>query len=443
VFEEADTAFCQVIAGLERYNLPLFRGNFAAIPKDEGLLFTVRNPFTGDLLPIGVEGERGFQDAARILSRLNPDLQNRITVYEQIQSLKIAFSELVLKIHKKVDAPIASAILKLAARHLKHLIAHRIELYVPCRFVSNKDIGRFSIGAVTFLPRPHFEANVFRRVAAQFDKGDPVLAKVKEYYEEFNWIAQITLRRYSSKAAQEKVNDVLMIAINALKLIFHQKISRYFLASGLFRFDARPALLWMDGVQGWNLCVTLRDEESRLETKLAHKWLKDSERAIRIIGSLTKRAAKTDKIGETHRRLIDAMTWFGEAVSEASAASAILRYEIAMEVLLVTRNSGKKNQIVDRGSLLCAIGDLGSRDDWRARLRSMCDLRDKIAHGDISREDPVLVKARECAHELVQRVVYNGIFWMDRMAQQDVEMFRSELHKRFNKELEEVARRGW
>jgi hypothetical protein len=99
-------------------------------------------------------------------------------------------------------------------------------------------------------------------------------------------------------------------------------------------------------------------------------------------------------------RIVDALAWFGQAVSDPAPGTRILRYVAALERLTLFGDRDKAvdptgratdkeaekitKTVTERAAKLCALIGGSDLDEWRTRASEVYNARSRLAHGSWS-----------------------------------------------------------
>ncbi len=270
--------------------------------------------------------------------------------------------------------------------------------FVPCRLASTTEPTQFNVGPVIFRPREIFDAVIKHHVEEmeEREKGAGLASGrdrklIEDYYGAFDWVAEVRVLNCDRDISEERARRAACAAIDILQVVLGAGYTKRMVAGGHARAnDQRTHLrLSRDGKASlsrqWQATspVGLSNLKEILADPEVAFLLKSGGRAIEPIVD-----ASLD--WPVSRRLIEAASWYGEAVREEFAAARIVKAVTALERLLITNEKDKKIATVsDRGAALASYPPSQFEfAGWKDRLQLAYRLRSNLVHGSLSPFDP-------------------------------------------------------
>ncbi|MBK5260658.1 MAG: hypothetical protein JJE51_13800 [Thermoanaerobaculia bacterium] len=297
---------------------------------------------------------------------------------------------------------------------------HRsVRHFIPCVALSATRPAEFRIGHVRFITRERFfsehhqhfeEKRKYERSkavegwkratdAGQFtvfeseehanEMGDTGVKWVTDFYSQHGWVAEILIPNCHPDRSEERAELATQAALDVLKLLFGRYYSRH------VRLGTSPAL--PEKTAGWK-----QVDEGRFEIHMSRQgedilvedeWLSRAgshERYyIRLAGLVIAGYVDPARRCDVGNRFLDALHWFGEAVSERLVSAATVKYASALERMTVTPDVGAQftRTVVRRVSIVASAGDAELFEELAPVVRSLYTLRSEFMHGRRSPHD--------------------------------------------------------
>jgi len=319
-----------------------------------------------------------------------------------------------------VQAALAAAV-KRSASECKD-ITH----FIPCTVVSDDDPRAFSVGPVIFRRREDFlqqRAPAFERYIESFievrptasveeakDEGRSFVADATAYFDHFGWVAEITIENCAPKISKNLARQSLQAAQDVLRLMLGETYAAHLNMEGPPLGVVKTAELTMVGDK---LDISLgRSWPGR--TLGAGWWPKIVERFTKErlagAGRTIEMLIKMERDKPLCQRLLDAITWFGQAVTEQQPAPKIVKFVNGIERVTQCIKSDKVTETVcERAAALAFDYCCGDREHWLGRVKDLYDVRSRLVHGSMSPFDPDADRATREAEELATRILCRAI----------------------------------
>lgn len=390
---------------------------FSELPKND-LMYELRGPDGTQYIYGREAGRRLFEAASDALAR--SDIARTVSIDHVFKLIKATVAERFFKNGKPVtlgtvDSAFAAAIKE--ARKLRADSRH----FIPCQLMFVADPDHFSIGPVTFHNRITFKpiaeqlASEHRREAAE-SGTDSYVDRVLEYYGRFSWVADVTVKDCDKEISEERALQAVSAALDFLHLLFGHYHTRKMVVAG----PGLEADIWakMQVREGKTLATYSVGASSAVgfEEGWANMLTSpDEERLLVAAGSAIEPLVDPALERPLGQRFIDAASWHGQAVREASPAAAVVKSVSALERLVTTEESTNVSKAVcERSAAMC----YGPASDERfetilGRMESIYDLRSRLVHGNVSPFDPEVRRRRFEALAAVEQSLINGLALFD------------------------------
>ena len=266
-------------------------------------------------------------------------MAGRVELAMVVENLGYQVSTRFIKKGNVVDKGAVQAALDGAVKRAA-LKSMDITHFIPCTVVSDDNPRAFSIGPVTFRRREDFleqQAPAFEHYIESFievrptasadeakDEGRSFVADATAYFDHFGWVAEITIENCAPKISKGLARQSLQAALDVLRLMLGEAYADHLAMEGPPLGVVKTAELTMVGDK---LDISLgRSWPGR--TLGADWWPKIVERfteeRLAGAGRTIEMLVKLERDKPLCQRLLDAITWFGQAVTEQQPAAKIV-----------------------------------------------------------------------------------------------------------------------
>lgn len=473
--ERAWNSFVTVVESLNRLQKYKSPGRLKELP-DLEVLYQIRRPDGRGVEIIGRQGAKGFRKAAEAFFDFHSDYRGRITKKEIIEVLKPLFSREVIRKRKAVDLCLSERILRTTHRYVRRHLLRTTTHFLPCVITSVETDELVQIGPVRLLPTESF----FREYESAIDdyarsterhwiererlrilgqaptcrpnrnKKWPLksirdnvqlwLKDFKDIFESYPWVAVVEINSCAREMSQKRAVLAVETALNALRLLFGADHARGARLGGGFRLETKSATATMTSDGELRLQFVRKWEDSSLPDDWPKLVQDRGFHVIGPVGSLISPIATGHVLPPLYQRIIDSLSWYGEAVSEPQPHTRILRCMACLERLLVTPGRGaSRMKVIDRGALLSCINNPSKLQNWRERVSRLYKVRNDIVHGSLSPFDQKVLACVATADRVAQRCLLGGLYWAGHLAQRNPFISAGELHWRYETELEQFC----
>jgi len=313
-------------------------------------------------------------------------------------------------VEEKADEPalvrvLATVVAESTANHGERIY------HFPCVLVRPEQPPQFRIGPVEFTSAREFsrlKTGAFEQYVEESSDQKHSLQRVedfKRYVADIGWVGTVTIPPCSNASAESRAERAISTAINLLRLFFgvpHARDMRLAHASQS-RAACGQHAVQMNGKLHLNMFRRVP------EALVGDDW----HIAMGQFQIFWKRAAHLlcttvqGKRSEIANRLIDALSWFGEAAFEPAAGTQIVKFVAALERLTTTEQL--------RTRFFCARIALLSYDDensfdqrfWDAH--AIYNARSRVVHGDISPTNTTFQRHLRLAHDVTRSALFRGL----------------------------------
>jgi hypothetical protein len=393
-------------------------------------------------------GGRGHRVMGRRAARLFSDLAERLRKrskdghalgQETLDSaLRHAFAELFHAEGRSVDeesvGEMTSRALKESRTHLEAVIH-----YLPCVLVTPATPQEFKVGPVRFLTREKFFSDHLTAIEADHRTGNerhrkeharliaagkgpsgPALtpersAEIEKemldstcrYYRQLPWVAEVEVPPCDERVSARRARDAAQGAMDLLKPFFEAQGSHFRLAEDpsptvstddLTRRKGEFQFSWSRGGEGAFVKEGWWDELSQ-----AHGWI------VHAGGAALEGYVNPAVESALRDRWLDALDWYGQAISERRLAARLVKFAAALERLTVTENKPGVTDLVTRRTALLATDDAATIARAREDAQEIYRRRSELMHGRLSPKSPEILNAVRLAHGVVPRALFGAL----------------------------------
>jgi Apea-like HEPN len=345
--------------------------------------------------------------------------------------------------------------------------------FIPCHIVNSETPSKFNIGAIEFFQTK----GVFDKLESEIELStqqsvdsyiqlktlrgkvddeakersehrayvQTFADEAKEYFEKFDWLALIKIPESDSSLSKVRAENCVKLALNFLSLYFRynsyenivihshplqpqKSSSLYQNEKNFLRFSSNRS--WHSGVRvppnWWE--VVQRDE---------------GEFIFREFGKIIDKQINYQTLTSLEVRLVDAITWYGEAFSDPAPGTRLLKLVAAIERLTnYNEGTGVTKRVCERVAILTSKDMVADYNDIKTRMRVIYECRSNLAHGRISPFDNAIANHTRSAETFVQDTIFQFMFafsgsYLLRPIVTDLEM--TEIYKKFGYQRIEYA----
>jgi hypothetical protein len=438
--------------------MPLLRQN------GKEALYTMPHPRGFHPLICGSEAYRRFGALARRYLSNNPEKAARVSVDAYAEALRGEFSTRYLGDFETIDQLSVSKMLESAYQRTESKFEDAI-YYMPCSIVAQADPSEFQLGPIRFLHKSRFmelygqEIELTRenisqahqkRVQEAVEKGhDParvatplqsrdhadfLVNGLLEFLDLHHWIAAVPVKNRESLKSKSIANLVLEEGLNILKLLVGADSGSEIRSPYQAGRPFNTAELARKSDGNLHVSMTHNYEGSLLGPKWFSRLARPDDYFLRTTGRTLVALTDSGIRRPLCERFLDAVTWYGEAVSESSPASRIVRFVSALERLTMTKKTDRITGIVTTRSAIFCEGFQGQgRDHWLSELKKLYNCRSGLVHGSISPYDESLTAVSSLAGGLVRWVILSMLRFFDKLGLENPTSSPAELEAEYLK----------
>lgn len=381
---------------------------------------SIPNPKNGGMLIIGQAGTDGFWKIARRYLATHPAKKRRTSLSAFVEQLRSQFSQLFLAEaaaidQANVDRWIARAYDATAQQH--EAATH----YIPCGLLFSNTVKRFTVGPVTFLHESEFfrvygdelarlRGTVRDRHRKRVDDavkkgfpaknaatpeqsaqwGDHLADGLLESFKRYNWFAVVDVSEAHKDISHNRALFATRGALNIIKVLlgsYHTSRLRTADDHG----PAGKAVALTRDAKG-ELGISLSN--TPMDNTVGEQWLEvlTSAKYFPLLAKMLTFCSSFDDPPPLCARLLDALSWFGDAVAEKSPAAKIVKFVTAIERICGTgkektaenKDRGVTGIVITRASILYSVFTETPFSKAKKLITDVYECRSKLVHGSIS-----------------------------------------------------------
>ncbi|PTY04600.1 hypothetical protein DB347_17955 [Opitutaceae bacterium EW11] len=386
-------------------------------------LHTINNPKNGGIIILGQQAIDRFWSIATRHLKNHPDRRARTDLAAFVKLLRETFSDHFLDQgreadQRNVDRWISAAYAKLAKSHTA--VTH----FIPCGLFLSSGIKRFQVGPVTFFHRSEFfqihgdaieqqresiRAKHRKQVEEAVAKGFPAanaatpeqsiqLANrltdgLLESFERYNWFAEISIADCHPDVSYNRALFTVRGALNILKVLLGSYYTNRLCTANDSSGVRKAATLIRDEKGELNISVS----STPVDNVIGDQWLDrlTADRYFPILSDVLLHSSKFDPGPPLCARLMDALFWFGEAVSERYPAAKIVKFVTAIECLCGTgieksldgTERGVTEIVTSRAAILYSVFSNEPMEAAKKEVARIYTCRSNLVHGSVSPHD--------------------------------------------------------
>jgi hypothetical protein len=309
--------------------------------------------------------------------------------------------------------------------------------YIPCHVMDDEHPKSFQIGSIEFQQVEEFlleneglfeqsialhadryleVINLKGSVDLEQDRRDAIVDmrdrsdEGRAYLRKFRWIAKVAAPPAVYDLSRRHAERCVEAALNYLRLVFRSSYSNR------IRVDSHPLTPHQSAALsqelGEPLSFTLIRSFEIGNSVGEDWWVKIDSGEDKVLveeaGAIVEMLLQRQNIPPLAQRVLDALSWFGQAASDPAPATRVLKYVAAIERLTLYGERRKiTNLVCDRVATLCC--KVGGQDyiSIKDQMEKVYGVRSGLVHGALSPYDEELNKIAFEAEGLAREVIFN------------------------------------
>jgi hypothetical protein len=313
-------------------------------------------------------------------------------------------------VDEKQDEP---ALARVLAQAVADADKNHIErtYHFPSVVVPYDEPPQFRIGVVGFTAAKSFRQAMATEIQQYVERSSDQahatdrVARFEEYIAHLGWVASVTIPACAEESARCRAEVAVTTAINLLRLVFGVDYGR----DMRLAHSAHVQPLHTEHAVSQNgklHFVWSRKGSGALVEKnwylLMDKWEAFWQGAAHLISTTV-----VGKRSEVAERVIDALTWFGDAAFESAPGVQIVNFVAALE-RLTTTELFQAHKFCSRVALLAFEDDSTfEKTYWDAY--TIYTARSGVIHGGFSPNSPTFLKTLRLAHDVTRNALFRAL----------------------------------
>lgn len=392
------------------------RAHWRASPPLEALHMLPHPSGRGELF-LGKNAYMRFNVLARRHLAAQPERRVRVASEKLADALRKEFVRRFLKDFQQITNRSVAEMFDSAYKDLATSFQRRT-YYLPCSIVQEQNPAEFKVGPVSFIKRSLFwerhHSDIEREkvrtgeelrnrwsasaktpansedAADQQAKvfADDLFRGVQEFFGLYDWLAIVETPPADEKISEDLANSLVGRALNVLKLLMGASHSDQISMGSAAPIIARTAQLVRDSDGRFHPTL----EFSTPQNSVGNDWFSyirgPCALYLSTAGILLTRINELFVPTGISTRFLDALHWFGDAVTEPNPAAQLAKYVFALERATVI-SSGRRKRVKSKATVSNRSAVFWKQEpkplyEWTARIREIYEARSDLAHGSRS-----------------------------------------------------------
>jgi hypothetical protein len=432
--------------------------------KQDGLC-AIKHPFKNSELICGQEAFRRFyQITKRHFLNTLKDSASDFDEEDFIQELIKEFSNKFLKNQNEVNKSTVQSFLSATLKKSK--AKHKpLTHYIPCVVVGESKPDRFNLGIVEFIrmeifsdenqkkfsevKKRDFESitkyyeNEIKREDSNVEipsseeierRADIFVKELTDYFSAYKWVAKVTIPPCDAKVSKNRAEIVVDAALDILKLIFKELHGKDLRMGHSYAVPEKIANLTVNSDGYFNISFGWRGTRNNY---VGNDWFKEITKPevhpyLQMASSVLDARISPEYKTHLKERFLDALSWYGQAVSDSLPSTKIVKYVAAWERLVITKKEKDLTSTVCRRISMLAYD--GCRESYEQTLKKAKDVyewRSNLMHGTISPFAPNINEIVPVAEKITQSTLFLAVDLFIYLSQKNEKMEAKSLEKEY------------
>jgi len=347
-----------------------------------------------------------------VIMGIDKNVSLRISPHRATQAVANSFSKLVLRPGGAVTLDVTNALIEDVLASLTDSMKFS-EHYIPCILFTDDGPDEFEVGPVTFTRRGKFFRDrkstlkrsvdletashvelVNRSIARGFprDKAHSpeesrqlarsLQARAIWIYRDYPWIASVQVLECDEPTSEDRAILAVDMAIHLIRILLGGEQTRKIRHAWSHSEPLRTAHLRSDSSGSISPRIGMRSA-GPVGAKNWHEGITRSSCELELLGSALRSISAPREASHLNRRLLDSISWFGDAATDTNASASIIKYTSAIERLLFgTFQAGRKKSFALRISRIFQEFDCDFDGKSHERALELYDRRSQLVHGE-------------------------------------------------------------
>lgn len=320
------------------------------------------------------------------------------------------------------------------ARQKHKAITH----YIPCVVTQSNNPAPFDIGLVKFVPMSQFLAENqedfetqkikirdehIERVQKEIEAGTPddrlatpemsarlgddLVSKTQHFFENFRWIAIVEIPKCDTLVSRQRAENVIEGALNILKLFFGSLHGERLRQGHSLAKPPETASLTKNEQGEFKFSIGWASTDAFATDSWTNILQEADGFYLNIAVSTLELYISPSETSHLKQRLLDALAWYGQAVSEQQVSVKIVKYVAALERLTITKKMDEGlTRAVTRRVTLLICDDMSKLYETLSEVVNLYDYRSSLMHGSISPFDEKLLQIVPIAEKITRTATF-------------------------------------
>jgi len=398
----------------------------------------------GSVVSIGKAGTEALRRIAKRYLDQVSDFRDRVNVETFLEALRSEFAKHFFGTEVRENTSGLDDILKAARIRTESEFRAR-RFFIPTEMFVAERPCRFAVGPVEFIKtNTFFQEHALQLEALDRSELGGKDSRLRQYYENFEWVAVVAIPAACPKASQAKAEFLAVAALNVIRLVCGRSHTYRSRTADERGRDSRWSKVWEEGEKGFRHSFSLGGGGHAVGDDWDLIFVREKEvfepavAAVSAFGNFSEPPPLC-------RRFVDALSWYGEAVTDKLPAPRIVKLVTALEVMVGTgpeldkkgkRRRGVTKIVCNRAAKWHSFAIGGKFPDSYRLLEDLYALRSGIVHGTLSPGDESLIGKSHDAEELVRMVLLSGLSFFAMLGLFDPQFTPGRLGDIFRKSLE-------
>lgn len=438
--DEEDIAF--IIDELVRFESMEVRELMAYLREHKNdAWFNLPHPTRDGHITMGQAAALRFYEMAKRHLFTKPELNNYFDTEDFTKAVEKEFVRVFLKngekeINQRVTDKMLSAAVKQAQKSHKAL-----KHFIPCVIVSSENPEIVRIGPVILVRMERFlqdyedifeneknrikeEYILKKKETIESEKqeeseihnsaemiADSYVGSTMRYFEGFKWMAIVDIPECDIKISRWRAERTIEAVLDILKLFFGRTHGENLRQAHTVGLPLNTANLTQDANGKFNFVI----RKSSQNTPTGKEWfqvlIEPDDSYFKAAISALNSCVDPQLTSHLKERFLDAMAWYGQAVSKKQISVQIVKYVAALERLTVTKKleEGLTNTVVRRTTILSYDGTKEGYEKSLKESSKVYDYRSGLMHGSKSPFDKDLELIPLMAEEITRNALFNAL----------------------------------
>lgn len=348
---------------------------------------------------------RFYAIAGKIINERH-EFRSRLEPSEIVAHLKRSF---VRRIVEATGSVTEKEIRKLVrdVRDAARCLFHDVTYLIPCSLSSDSQMDRFSIGPVRFSK----SASIAKTIETfPLEYPEDKLCKAIEYYESFEWVAEISVSECSPVVSLLRANQLLELVFDTLTVVFSSARSNGLSFKNGSPLPRETYLLSINP----NSKVKVQHKISWKQHRLPDNWLVSIksfafDQFLDQVGRILQPDFYENSEYPLAQRFLSSLRWYGDGVRDQNLSGRIVKFTVAIEILLLTGSAPKKTQTFSKRGHALFTGLQVTEDPQSEReFEWLYNIRSDIVHGR-THNSSITYESSFRAEELCRSSLFYGI----------------------------------